>query len=73
MTFRTVEQYEAQIASLTAENERLWRALNNIASGKAFVCVYPKPEMITVPELEDGYLVAADFARAALQPKKETK
>lgn len=62
-----LRELTATIASQAAEIERLRKALDNIASGRAFVCVYPTPTSITAPELEDGYLVAANFARAALQ------
>ena len=70
MTFQTVEQLQAQIASLTGEVERLREALNKIEDGTAFSLVHPVPIYGMGSDLEDGYFIAADFARAALQPKE---
>jgi len=59
-----------QIEDGEAEIERLREALTQIASGNVFETAFPTAELITAPELEDGYLVASEFARAALQPKE---
>lgn len=62
-SFMTVEQLQAQIASLTAENERLRGALINIQ-------IEYKREGSRFPHLRR---VAATNCRAALQPKEKTK
>ena len=66
-----IAERDAIIASQAAQIEQLREALTQIASGNVFETAFPTPESITVPELEDGYLVASEFARAALQPKEE--
>lgn len=55
------------VHALAARIERLRAALTQIASGNVFETAFPTLESITAPELEDGYLVASEFARVALQ------
>ena len=57
MTFMTVEQLQVQIASLTAENERLRGILGRVT---------PDPVWGEDPHTKAYYLEA----RAALQPKE---
>ena len=57
MTFQTVEQLQAQIASLTAENERLRGILKRVT---------PDPVWGEDPHTKAYYREA----RAALQPKE---
>jgi hypothetical protein len=66
-SFRTVEQLQAQIASLTAENERLREALH-------FVLSWAEPiagdgSNLTEYEIWEE-LHSIELARAALQPKE---
>lgn len=70
MTFRTVEQMQAQIASLTGENERLREALH-------FVLSWAEPiagdgSNLTEYEIWEE-LHSIELARAALQPKENTQ
>ena len=58
-----------QIATLTAEVERLREGLTQIASGAAFDSAYPNTDFAVYAHLEDGYFVASEVARTVLQPK----
>jgi len=62
MTFQTVEQLQAQIASLTAENERLRRHLDGMLN---IICENYHGK------IRDDDRANIDAARAALQPKEE--
>ena len=67
MSFQTVEQFQAQIASLTAENERLREALKGVLS-------WAEPIAGDASNLTEQEILwelrTVELARAALQPKE---
>lgn len=67
MTFRTVEQLQAQIASLTAENEKLNEALRGVLSWAEYIA--GDGCNLTAHEVWEE-LHTIELARAALQPKE---
>ena len=67
MTFQTVEQLQAQIASLTAENERL-QALVKTAYADGFTDAW-EDTWLNLTEERNWHWEHSD-TRAALQPKE---
>ena len=65
MTFQTVEQLQAQIASLTAENERL-RALVKEAQIEGWLAA----DSYGISDYEYQQIWEKSRTRAALQPKE---
>ena len=67
MTFRTVEQLQAQIAILTGEVERLREALRGVLSWAEYIA--GDGSNLTEHEIWEE-LHTIELARAALQPKE---
>ncbi len=67
MTFQTVEQLQAQIASLTGENEKLSEALRGVLSWAEYIA--GDGSNLTEHEIWEE-LHTIELARAALQPKE---
>ena len=77
MTFQTVEQLQAQIATLTAENERLRNRAQEYLSARDDYRKYQKSGKAVKFSTGAGYAIAVDCKeadlRAALQPKEGIK
>ena len=72
MTFQTVEQLQAQIASLTAENERLTNDLRDWAECSSIKVTMEGPRLMGWnPSALNRCL--AKYEAAALHPKEGTK
>lgn len=69
MTFQTVEQLQSQIASLTAENERMRTALQT-ADETLIEVNLSNYGMDDVDQLNNSSIEASQIIRAALQPKE---
>ena len=69
MSFQTVDQLQAQIASLTAENERLREALQT-ADETLIEINLSNYGMDDVDRLNNSSIEASQIIRAALQPKE---